>query len=55
MWQIVLVAGFKEVVQVAIGTLIFFFFPNKPGLLRLMRIIVMLPIIDKEKEEMFFS
>lgn len=29
-WQIVLMAGFKEVVQV--GTLSYFFFPNKPGL-----------------------
>ena len=29
MWQIVLVAGFKEIVQIT--TL--FFFPNKPGLL----------------------
>ena len=50
MWQIVLMAGFKEIVQV--GTLCYFFF--QINLDCLMRIIVMLPIIDKGKEEMFF-
>lgn len=50
MWQIVLMAGFKEVVQV--GTLSYFFF--QINLDCLMRIIVMLLIIGKGKEEMFF-
>ena len=50
MWQIVLMAGFKEVVQV--GTLSYFF--SQINLDCLMRIIVMLPIIGKGKEEMFF-
>lgn len=50
MWQIVLMAGFKEVVQVE--TLSYFFF--QINLDCLMRIIVMLLIIGKGKEEMFF-
>ena len=51
MWQIVFMAGFKEIVQV--GTLRYFFF-FQINLDCLMRIIVMLPIIDKGKEDMIF-